>query len=316
MDRLSLVLIFVFLAASIAFQLFASVFIRSRRNAARINRRLSLGDKLEQKGQVLAQLRRERWIGSGQLENLGYLRTLVVQSGIRMTTQRVVLLPLAVFAAAFALGMLITGSKGLSGVAAFAMTLVLVYGYLVLARARRITRFGTQLPDAVDVMVRSLRVGHPVPTALTLVAEEMADPIGSEFGMAADEVTYGSDLPSAIANLARRVGHPDLQFIVVAIGIQSTTGGNLAVLLANLSQIIRARFKLMRKVRALSSEGRFSAVALTILPFAMFGILTLMSPDVWGTVWMQPSWPMVMSGCLAMIAVGNVIMYKMVNFKV
>ena len=132
-------------------------------------------------------------------------------------------------------------------------------------RNRRKAAFSTQLPDALDVVVRSLRSGHPVPTALTLVGREMPDPIGTEFGLTTDELTYGIDLPRALQNLSARVGVPDMSLLVTAVSLQSSAGGNLGEVLENLSRILRDRFQLKRKVRSLSAEGRFSAYGLTIL---------------------------------------------------
>ena len=133
--------------------------------------------------------------------------------------------------------------------------------YLVLRflRGRRQKAFGAQFPDGLDMIVRSLRAGHPVPIAITMVAREMKDPIGSEFGIVADEITYGADLETALRNLYFRIGQDDLPLFVTAVAIQGSTGGNLGEILENLSGVIRDRFKMRRKIRALASEGRASA---------------------------------------------------------
>ena len=102
-------------------------------------------------------------------------------------------------------------------------------------RGRRQKRFGAQFPDALDIIVRSLRAGHPVPVAITMVAREMPDPIGTEFGIVADEITYGADLETAMRNLYFRVGQDDLPLFVTAVAIQGSTGGNLGEILENLS---------------------------------------------------------------------------------
>ena len=138
------------------------------------------------------------------------------------------------------------------------------YVGLRILRGRRQKRFGMQFPDAIDIIVRSLRAGHPVPIAITMVGREMPDPIGTEFGIAADEVTYGADLESAMRNLYFRVGQDDLPLFVTAVAIQGTTGGNLGEILQNLSTVIRQRFK-MRRARSWRGAGGgrpvFGAVA-------------------------------------------------------
>jgi tight adherence protein B len=161
-----------------------------------------------------------------------------------------------------------------------------------------------------------MKAGHPVPTALGLVAREMPDPIGTEFGLAVDEMTYGLNLDEALLNMGRRVGSPDLKFMVVAVMIQLEVGGNLAEVLSGLSRIIRERFRMRAKARALSAEGRFSAWVLTLLPFVMMLIISAMRPGYYSEVMDDPIfWP-AFGGGFALMAVGSVVMYKLVNFRV
>src|SRR5262249_44632456 len=142
-----------------------------------------------------------------------------------------------------------------------------------------------QFADGLDMIVRSLRAGHPTPIAVTMVAREMADPIGSEFGIVADEITYGADLETALRNLYYRIGQDDLPLFVTAVAIQGSTGGNLGEILENLSAVIRQRFKMRRKIRALAAEGRASAIILSSLPIAMFLIIQVVAPDFYNGVW-------------------------------
>jgi tight adherence protein B len=190
-----------------------------------------------------------------------------------------------------------------------------IVGFLLFMRARRIGRFAEQLPDIIDIVVRSLRAGHPLPVSLSLVAREMPDPAGGEFAIVYDEVTYGRDIREALSNLYRRVGYEDLGFLVTSISVSYQTGGNLGDILARLAKMLRDRFRMKRKIKALSSEGRFSALALSIFPFVMFGIINLINPRYYGDVWGSPYLNLAaLTGALLLIT-GNFVMYKMVNFK-
>jgi tight adherence protein B len=190
--------------------------------------------------------------------------------------------------------------------------------YLVVRfmRKRRQKAFGAQFADALDMIVRSLRAGHPTPVALGLVAREMRDPIGSEFGIVVDEITYGADLETALRNLYVRVGQDDLPLFVTAVAIQAATGGNLGEILANLSAVIRERFKMRRKIRALASEARASAIILSSLPIVMFGIINMVSPNFYASVWDEPLTKQVLGTAIFWMLIGNSVMYRMVNFKI
>ena len=162
---------------------------------------------------------------------------------------------------------------------------VLPYFVLRVLRSRRQRKFGAQFPDALDIIVRSLRAGHPVPIAIAMVGREMPDPIGSEFGIVSDEITYGADLETAMRNLYGRIGSDDLPLFVTAVAIQGATGGNLGEILENLSGVIRQRFKMRRKIRALAAEGRASAMILSALPIGMFIVIQVIAPDFYGSMW-------------------------------
>jgi tight adherence protein B len=193
---------------------------------------------------------------------------------------------------------------------------VLPFGLLLIKRRRRLRRFGEQLPDAIDVLVRSLRAGHPVSGAMGLVAEEMPDPIGTEFGLTLDEMTYGLSMEQALSNMARRVPHGDLNFLVVAIQIQHTTGGDLAEILANLATIIRDRFRMYSKIRAVSAEGRMAAKVIGGLPFFVAGALNALTPTFFGSVSTDPLFPVLMAVACVLWLVGIVIFMKMIRIRV
>jgi len=182
-------------------------------------------------------------------------------------------------------------------------------------RNRRLEIFGVQLPEALELITRSLKAGHPVPVAIAMVSREMPDPIGSEFGIVADEVTYGSDLVSALRNLYDRVGQDDLPLFVTAVSIQSSSGGNLREILDGLSTTIRSRGKLKRKVRAISTEGRMSAYILTAVPCLLGAAIMVLMPHFYTSVTDEPMTWYLLAGCFFWLMLGNAMMFKMANFK-
>ena len=149
-----------------------------------------------------------------------------------------------------------------------------------------------------------------------MVARELPDPIGSEFGIVADEVTYGADLETAMRNLYHRVGQDDLPLFVTAVAIPGSTGGNLGEILENLSAVIRQRFKMRRKVKALAAEGRASALILSALPIGMFTMVQIVAPDFYGSVWHFDITKTLLTMAIGWMLVGNFIMYKLVNFRI
>ncbi len=143
---------------------------------------------------------------------------------------------------------------------------------------KRNEKFLLLFPDAVDMIVRSVRSGHPLNTALRMISENMEDPVREEFRQVVDEVSYGRTLPEALQRLAQRVGEQDIHFFVVVLSVQQETGGSLAEVLTNLSTIIRKRRQLRLKIRALTSEGRATSYILGSIPFVEIGALKFITP--------------------------------------
>jgi len=281
------------------------------------NRRLRMLASGESRESVMLRLRRERALAgdSTRFDPISWFANLVVQSGLGRTPMQILMVMLLVGAVAAMTAMFLTW-KPLIALAGGIGGLLLPIFVLHVLRALRLKKFSKQLPDAVDIMVRSLRAGHPVPTALGLVSRELADPIGTEFGLAVDEMTYGLDLPSALQNVSRRVGLQDLRFLVVAVMIQMQVGGNLAEVLSALSRVIRDRHKMRAKVIALSAEGRFSAIVLTVLPFFLAFAVNVVNPGYYGKVWNDPVFLPIMGFSVGWMFLGIIVMYKLVNFKV
>lgn len=172
-----------------------------------------------------------------------------------------------------------------------------------------------QFPVALDVFVRGLRAGHPVAAALDLLTVELPDPIGSQFGIVVDEVTYGAELRDALHAMAERWDLADMRMFVVSLSVQSETGGNLAEILENLSKVIRDRQSMMLKVRALSSEGRMTAIVLTTLPILAFTILFTFNPGFYLDVADDPAFIPGFAMLIGLYAIGFFTIRRMVDIK-
>jgi tight adherence protein B len=283
-----------------------------------INRRLKVLDGKTDRESVLVQLRRERGLTESGDYRLPFINInqLLLQSGLTIGFGKLVMFAGLAMVAGFVGMMMFDGQMPHALLAALFSGLVLPVLVLKFLRSRRRKKFGAQFPDAIDIIVRSLRAGHPVPVAINMVAREMSDPIGSEFGIVTDEITYGADLETAMRNLYFRVGTDDLPLFVTAVAIQTSTGGNLGEILDNLSRVIRERFKMRRKIRSLAAEGRASAMILSSLPIAMFAVINFMVPSFYASVWGEDLTKIALAAAGGWMGIGNLIMFRMVNFKV
>jgi tight adherence protein B len=283
-----------------------------------INRRLKVLESKPDRESVLVQLRRERGLTAKGEYRLRLIKfnQLLLQSGVQIGVPKLMLIAAALgvggFIAAFTFDHNIVHAFF---AAVFCSVALPIFG-LKMCRSSRQRKFATQFPDAIDIITRSLRAGHPVPVAIGMVAKEMADPVGSEFGIVTDEITYGADLETAMRSLFYRVGSDDLPLFVTAVAIQGSTGGNLGEILENLSKVIRERFKMRRKIKSLASEGRASALILSSLPFGMFAIIYFLVPNFYGEVWHEPLTKLGLACAGTWMGIGNFIMYRMVNFKI
>jgi tight adherence protein B len=317
-DPIYLVWLFVAVSAGLAFEAVYLMCFSTSSYRSRINRRLMISKDRTDRESVLVELRRERGLTSGGEYRLNLLaiNRLILQSGLTLGVARLFIIIGIVSLFTFAGTMLFRGSMIEAGAAALFSATALPYLVLKMLRSRRQKKFGAQFPDALDIIVRSLRAGHPVPIAIAMVGREMTDPIGSEFGIVSDEITYGADLETAMRNLYCRIGSDDLPLFVTAVAIQGSTGGNLGEILENLSGVIRQRFKMRRKIRALAAEGRASAMILSALPIGMFIVIQFIAPDFYGSVWSEHLTKLLLTGAGVWMSIGNLIMFKMVNFKI
>ena len=314
--------------------LIAEVFLRSlasnRAECKAINFRLQLISRGRTPGEAMNLLRRvgstvpvglppilDRWARK-------FEQTLM-QAQVTVATGRLMLAILIAPIAIFFLLLLFMSSMGMgisfgriliSAAFAGALGAGLPLMFLNFKATRTRKKMQEQFPVALDVFVRGLRAGHPIAAALDLLTVEMPDPIGSQFGLAVDEVTYGAELRDALQSMAERWNLDDMRMFVVSLSVQNETGGNLAEILENLSKVIRERHSMMMKVRALSSEGRMTAIILTILPVFTFTMLFMLNPrfflDVANDPWFVPGFIML----AVLYAVGFFTIRKMVDLKV
>jgi tight adherence protein B len=290
-------------------------FVSRGKSEDTVNRRLRMLASGADPEEVLRLLRRRR--EPDGLERIPLLRgwqSLVMQSGLSIAPSRLLIIILS-SAAGFCLLLLALGfALSLVVPAVLVIGLALPVMVLVQIRGRRAGEISRQLPDGIDLMVRSLRAGHPLNTAFQVIAREMPDPLGSEMGIIADTITYGDDLTDAVLAFADRVGVEDARYLAVAINIQAGTGGNLAGLLEALAQVIRNRFAMMRKIKALSAEGRITAVIVSVVPFIIFFALSALSPTYYGDVADDPLYVPFLATGATLTVINAIILRRLVRF--
>jgi tight adherence protein B len=206
------------------------------------------------------------------------LGRVIEQAGLNFLAHRLVALAVLLAFAAAMLAMLVFGNPAIALLALVAAGAA-PFVYVFRMRRARLEKFEEQLPDAVDVMKRALRAGHPFSTSIKLVSEDMDAPIAREFELTFADINYGNDMRRALKAMLVRVPSSNLMAVVTAVLIQKETGGNLAEIFERISQVIRNRFRFGRRVRTLSAEGRLSAWILTLVPIVLFGVIWVTTPS-------------------------------------
>ncbi len=299
--------------------LYLVVFGKSISLNAKVNRRLELLEKGGTREQVLEQLRKEmsQHMRSTRIPLYSILAQKAQKANIAFSPQALIAIMAGVSVLAF-LGLTI--GTGASAPVRAAVALVMgiggVYLWVNQKAKKRISLIEEQLPEAVELMVRSLRVGHPFSSAVNIVAKEVADPLGTEFGVIADESAYGRDVSESLKALAERVDMQDLRFLAVAVTIQQTSGGNLAEILEGLAKVIRARFKLFRRVRAITAEAKWSGMFLSGFPIAALVGITLIKPDYYDDVRETSAFIPAALAVGTFLVINVLYMRAMVNIKV
>jgi tight adherence protein B len=250
-----------------------------------------------------------------RLPHVAVLDRMLLQSGLRANLATILGLTLALGAG----GWLAAGIAGLpwfgQGICTVAGALLPVL-YVRRARHRRMTTIEAQMPDGLDLMARAMRAGHAFPSALQMVGEEMPEPIAGEFKAAFDEINFGIPVKDALLNLAARVPSSDVHYFVVAVLVQRETGGNLAELLGNIGTLIRARLKMFGAIRVLSAEGKLSAIILTLLPFALAAVVSLVNPGFLKVLWTDPAGIKLVWTAAAMMILGIYWMRKLIRIRI
>ena len=325
-----IVLILIFVSVFILAELAISAWRRRSSGTRAVNKRLRMIEGGMDREIVTSKLRKSQPFefasGYGFIGRMLHsIQQSVIASGVAMPAHQIMLAMalgsalitvLVIIAAAF------TGYTINFGMVQMALAVGLSIGLgiplLVLSRmaSKRRQKMQEQFPVALDIFVRGLRSGHPVSSALDLLTKEMEDPLGSEFGLVLDEVAYGADLRDALQSMADRWGLEDIQMFVVSLSVQNETGGNLAEILANLSSVIRERASMYMKVRALSSEGRMTALLLTALPVLTFAGLFLLNPSFYLDVAQDPIFVPGFVGLVVLYFIGFFMIRRMIDLKV
>jgi len=308
-----LVLIFaaVFLAANAG-----SGLVRSGISRRAVNRRLATAERTGSLSELVLELRKERGLKEDGEGRTGFLNTLILRSGIRYEPRKWIAYIIGLAVVTAAVVFLGTHKPLFALPAGLLAAVVIPYGYLAFMAKRRAKMLGQQLPNALEIVVRSLEAGHPVPTAIALVGREVPDPIGSEFGMAADEIAYGATLEQAIGNVASRCLHEDFDLFAATIRLQERSGGNLVGLLKMNAHTIRERQKMRLKIHAASAEGRASAMILTSAPIACFIFLEVARPNFYGDVIHAKMIQNGLAGLGIWMVIGNLVMRKMIDMRI
>lgn len=293
----------------------------------RVSKRMALIEQGASAEEIITALRRQTTDVSRSLlpSVITYLDSRLNQAGIRVSAQRLISIMATV---TLIIGVFFPVLGGITGQirSTGAVLLILIFaGGLGIAlpvlainymAAKRMKLLEKQFPIALDILVRGLRAGYPVTSALELVVSEMPDPLSSEFGLIVAEMNYGYALRDALANLANRVQTQDIQMFVVSVSIQAETGGSLADILDGLSQVIRDRAAMVLKVRALASEGKMTGALLTALPIITFVAMFSYKPsfylDVVDDPWFMPG----VIGVCFLYTLGVVLMRRMIAIKV
>jgi len=299
--------------------IYLAVFGKSVRLESRVNRRLQLLEKGESRESVMETLRKEREQHTKTLRIpvIGILSKKATIANIAFTPNALLAVVLLLIAIAFfALTFFTSAGPTMRIIVSMIMGYGAVYVWLSSKAKKRMDLFEEQLPDAVELMVRSLRVGHPFASSVNIVSQEMPDPLGTEFGILVDEANFGADISESLRKMTERVDVQDLRFLAVAVSIQAQSGGNLAEILDGLAKVIRSRFKLFRRVDAITAEAKWSGWFLSFFPVIALVVINILQPGYYDGVENTPVFLPLAIVVFVFLVVNIIFMQMMVNFKV
>ena len=295
------------------------VFGKSISLNSKVSRRLTLLEKNANREQVLEQLRKEmnQHLNAKNIPLYSMLAKKAQRANIAFSPQALIGIMALLSVFAFLMLSVFTGAAlGLRVVLGIAMGVGGVFVWVNRTAKQRMSLLEEQLPDSIELMVRSLRVGHPFSTAIGIVAKEIPDPLGSEFGVIADEAAYGRDVAESLKAFAERMDSQDLRFLAVAVSIQQQSGGNLAEILEGLSKVVRARFKLFRRVRAITAEAKWSGMFLSGFPIAALVMINVIQPDYYDEVKTTSAYVPAALFVVVFLIINMIYMKMMTNIKV
>ncbi|MDM8168592.1 type II secretion system F family protein [Roseovarius sp.] len=299
--------------------IYLTVFGKSISLNSRVNRRLDMLDKMGNREQVMEKLRKEmtQHLKARNIPIYAILSSKAQKAAIAFTPKQLIMLMGAVSVVAFA-GLTVGTDTEVPVRAAVSIGIGIggVFVWINSKASKRMQLLEEQLPDAIELMVRSLRVGHPFSSAISIVANEVSDPLATEFGIIADESAYGRDVGEALKDMAERLEMQDLRFLAVAVTIQQQSGGNLAEILDGLAKVIRARFRLFRRVKAITAEAQWSGNFLSAFPILALVGIQMVKPDYYDEAMTHP---LFIPACIAVggFLVTNIfVMRSLVNIKV
>ncbi|MGH1424934.1 MAG: type II secretion system F family protein [Pseudooceanicola sp.] len=299
--------------------IYLTVFGKSISLNSRVNRRLEMLEKGTGREEVLEKLRKEmqQHMKSRQIPLYAILANKAQKAAIAFTPQQLIMIMAVLSGVAFVgLSASTQTSMPIRVVLSILIGIGAVYTWVNRKAKKRSAMIEEQLPDAVELMVRSLRVGHPFSSAISIVAKEVQDPLASEFGIIADEAAYGRDLGEALKEMAERLDMQDMRFLAVAVTIQQQSGGNLAEVLAGLASVIRSRFRLFRRVKAITAEAQWSGKFLSGFPIMALIVINVMDPHYYDEVMEHPYFIHACIAVGAFLAVNLYVMRMLVNIKV
>jgi len=330
MDTRLVILLIAFIAAALVVEALYSFWnARHGPEAERIARRLRLMASGARGNDAASILKTRHWDNASasdrfliQLPGAPRIEKLLLQAGSSLTLTHLAARMLGFMLLGFLVGMLwsrlfgATASLWFGGLLTAVIAAVLPLLAVVRAKFKRMNVFLQQMPEALDLVGRAMRAGHAFPSGLKMVADELRDPIGTEFRVTFEELNLGLSLENAMLNMLERIDVAELRYFVVTVLIQRESGGNLAEILDKISQLIRDRIKLLGRVRVLATQGRLEAWVLTLLPFAVAGVLFVISPKLISVLWTEPAGRVMLLITGIMMTSGILIMWRMVRIRV